>query len=143
MPEERKYKRKPHGGIRKGKKPGSWIIDFVDYAGVRRSETHWGPLKEVKEIRANRMAEKSRINRGLEEAPPSKPVVVTLHQLWEAFTTDRQLKADKGSMSHHSLERCGYSYKAFTDYNSAQGWMLGQFKAVDFDEYFAHRVKLG
>ncbi len=50
-------------------------------------------------------------------APEGKSDVLSLHQLWNMFETDRQLKIDAGSMSDRTLERCRNSYQALINFD--------------------------
>lgn len=137
-------KKHSHAGVRPGKKPGSWVIDFYDHLSARHSKTFYGSEADAVKVRRAILAKVDRIKAGIEIAPEEKAKILTLYQLWEAFQADRQLKIQSGSMASKSLERVKNGYNSLLNYDSSLGAKrLDQLKAADFEAYKVYRKVKG
>ncbi len=140
------HNRKHHRyvGVRPGKQTGSYLIDFYDYQGIRHQKTFYGSEADAAKTRRMILAQQDRIKAGLEAPPDAPSKVLTLHQLWQAFTEDRQLKIRSGSMSAKSLLRNLITYNAFLECDPAlRSRRLDQIKPADFEAFKIYRQERG
>ena len=113
------YKKHRHPGVRPGKQPGTYTIDYQDHNGRRRQVIFHGSDLDAAKRRRDILSEVDKIKHGLRPAPEKRAAVPTLSELWTAFEKDRQLKIDAGSMDKRTLERCHNSFNALIGYESS------------------------
>ncbi len=139
-----KRKRPRHAGVRPGKKPGTWYIDYLDWKGIRHQKTFTGSEADAAKVRREILVMQDKIRNGLQAPPEPKAKIITLYQLWESFEADRRLKIDSGSMSESSLTRVRYTYKALLKYDKdLKARQLGEIGAADFEAFKIYRQERG
>ncbi len=135
------YKQHKHPGIRPGKRPGTYTIDYQDHNGTRHQETFKGTAHDAYVYRCNVISDVAKIGHGMMVAPEEKK---TLSELWTAFVVDRETKIDVGDMSRGDLERVGHSYKALLKYKpSLEAQLLDEIDSKVFDGFKKHRFERG
>ena len=133
------YKRHKHPGIRPGKQPGTYTIDYQGHDGVRHQETFKGTAHDAYVYRSDIISGVEKIKRGMMTAPEEKK---TLAELWTAFMVDREAKIDAGEMSRKSLERVEHSYKALLTFDPSLGMQLiEKIGSKIFRDFKAYRIK--
>jgi len=138
------YKKHRHPGVRPGKQPGTYTIDYQDHNGRRRQVIFHGSDLDAAKRRRDILSEVDKIRHGLRPAPEKRAAVPTLSELWTAFEKDRQLKIDAGSMNERTLERCHNSFNALIGYDaSLVHRRIDRFSPTDFEGFKAYRRERG
>ena len=138
------YKKHRHPGVRPGKQPGTYAIDYQDHNGRRRQVIFHGSDLDAAKRRRDILSEVDKIKHGLRPAPEKWAAVPTLSELWTAFEKDRQLKIDGGSMNEKTLERCRNSFDALIDYDLSLGHRrIDKLTPTDFEGFKVYRRELG
>ncbi|MFC1543066.1 tyrosine-type recombinase/integrase [Candidatus Neomarinimicrobiota bacterium] len=133
------YKRHKHPGIRPGKQPGTYTIDYRGHDGARHQETFKGTAHDAYVYRCDVISEAEKIKRGMMTAPGEKK---TLSELWLTFVEDRNAKIGAGEMSIKSLERVEHSYKALLAFDpSLEARLIEEIGSKVFRDFKAHRIK--
>ncbi len=74
-------KRYRYTGIRPGKTPGTWNIDFYDWKGGRHQKTFHGTETDAAKVRREILVKQDKIRNGLEAPPEPKIKVITFNML--------------------------------------------------------------
>ena len=137
----RKYR---YPGIRPKDKPNTYTIDYRDHNRKRHQITFHGSESDAAKYRRAILVKVDRITAGLEKPPEDDKQRVDLNTLWNAFTKDRILKIQAGSMSPRTLERSRNSYEALLHFKpSLVNCRLDKFTNSDFEEFKIHRLERG
>ncbi len=138
-----RYKKHRYPGVRY-KRPGTYVIDYIDYNGERHQKTFHGTEAEAARVRRQLLAKVDRIKAGLEAVPEPRAALPTLSELWEEFTTNKQLKVQAGSMNARSLARYKDNYNALKAYDPLLVDKRLEWLAVaDFEEFKKSRLEAG
>ena len=136
-------KTRNHPGIRPGKRPGTFRIQYYDWNGSHRTKIFNGSLSDAAKLRRSLLAKVDRIKNGL-EAPEKKTTIITLGDLWEEFQKDYQLKVEAGSIEQSSYKRYKFSIDSLFDYQPALvNKNIKYFNWKDFEGFKIHRQSQG
>ncbi len=139
-----RYRKYRYPGVRPGKKPGIYIIDYIDHNVIRHQKTFHGSESDAARYRRALLAKVDRIRAGLEAPPRAEAVILALADLWILFEEDRLLRIRAGNMSERSLERCGNSYNALMEYDPLLAVKrLDNIKLGDFEAFKVYRKERG
>ena len=139
-----RYKKYRYPGVRQGRKPGIYVVDYIDHNGKRHQKTFHGAESDAARYRRALLAKVDRIKAGLEAPPGREAAIPTLADLWELFGEDRQLRIRAGNMSERSLERCGNSYDALIEYDSSlETRLIDNIRLPEFETFKVYRKELG
>jgi len=137
----KKYIKYRNPGIRPGRKPKSFIIDFIDHNGKRRQKSFYGTESEAVKARHQILAKVSRIKAGIELPPEKQSDKLTLKKLWKLFEEDRERKIAIGDMSQKSLDRCKNSYNALNDFKPIlNDQYINNIEPKVFEQFKAYRL---
>ena len=138
---KKNYTRHKHPGIRPGRKPKSFIIDFIDHNGKRRQKSFYGTESEAVKARHQILAKVTRIKAGIELPPEKMNDKLTLKKLWKLFKKDRERKIAIGDMSQKSLDRCKNSYNALNDFKPVlNDQYIDNIEPKVFEQFKAYRL---
>jgi len=139
MSHRRKYR---YSGVRPAKQPNTWIIDYYDHNGKRRQISYHGKESEAIKVRRGFLAKVDRINAGLESAPEKAKKRLTLWELWELFSENRQIRVLAGSMDQQSLDKYGFSIAAFCNFqNGIKQKRVDRITSQDIEAFKIHRLE--
>jgi len=137
----KKYTKYKNPGIRPGRKPKSFIIDFIDHNGKRRQKSFYGTESEAVKARHQILAKVTRIKAGIELPPEKINDKLTLKKLWKLFKEDRERKIAIGDMSQKSLDRCKNSYNALNDFKPVlNDQYIDNIEPKVFEQFKAYRL---
>ncbi len=141
---KRRYKKYRHSGVRPGKKPGTYLIDFIDHNGIRHQKTYHGVESDAVKCRRAILVKVDRIKAGLELSPESASPALTFMQIWELFREDRLMKVSSGSLAPTTLERNKNAIEAlFSCDKSLQGTPIDEITPADFEAFKIYRIEMG
>ena len=136
-------KTRNHPGIKPGKRPGTYRIQYYDWNGSHRTKIFNGSLSDAAQLRRSLLAKVDRIKNGL-EVPEKISTITTLSDLWEEFQKDYKLKVESGSIEHSSFIRYKFSIDALFDYQPTFGnKSLEYFNWKDIEGFKIHRQSQG
>lgn len=142
--QKKKYKKHRHPGVRPGKKPETFRIDYYDWEGKHRSTIFHGTEVDAARYRRAILAKVDRIKNGLEPPPAQTEDPPTLLELWEDFYGENQFRVKSGSMKERSLERYRNSLEALLDFNPQLGnTLITGISWKDFEEFKVYRKEQG
>lgn len=137
MGRRRKYR---YPGVRPGKNPGAYRIEYYDWDNTRRTKVFHGSESDAARLRRSIIAKVDRIKNGLELPPARKKQPITFSELWKKFYNDNQIKVDSGSLEQSSLNRYKFSVNALFDYDlSLENKLIAEIDWKDFEGFKIHR----
>ncbi len=144
MSSKTKYTKHRYSGVRSGRKPGSFFVDYIDHKGKRHQKIFYGTEPDAAKYRRALLVKVDRIKAGLEAPPEVAVAVPTLHELWKIFKKDRELKIRVGNMSKLTLGRCKNSFDNFIEYNSElESVPIDEIPSAEFESFMIYRLEKG
>ena len=137
------YNKYRYPGVRRGKKAGTFLIDYMDHQGKRHQQVYHGSESDAAKVRRQILAKVDRIKAGI-ESPPEAKKVQSFGDLWEHFWNDRLMKVRSGTMVMTSLERNRNSIDAILGYDpSLKNAPLDQIDYADIEAFKTYRTEMG
>ena len=137
-------KTRNHPGIRPGKQPGTYRIEFYDWDGTRRTKVFHGKHSDAVKLRRSLITKVDRIKNGLEAPPEQINKPERFNQLVDGFYDDYSLKVKSGSIVKGTLDRHMQSFKAlYASDHSLENKLLKNISWKDFENFKIHRQSEG
>ena len=112
-----KKKQYRHPGVRPGKKPGTFRIEYYDWDGTRKTKIFQGSETDGARFRRSILVQVDKIKHGLVAPPKSLNMPQTLIELWDSFENEYNMKVKSGSRSGRTLARYRNAIDAILDYS--------------------------
>jgi len=142
---QKKRRKHRYPGVTKGIKSGTFIIQWEDHKGIRRTRTiHTSSEREAHIFRQQILIRKDRIKYGFKPLPEMRQKDLMLSELWDNFQISYQLKVDSGSMKQKSLDRIRQSVEALIDYYpTLASTLITKISKEDFEGFKIYRQSKG
>jgi len=137
-------KTKNWDGVHRGKKNGSWVIDYTDHNGQRHQPIFYGTRRDARQYRSDLITQVNQIKRGFIRSAGAIQSFCTLEKLWASFYEYRAKKVSAGSMKMSSLKRHKNGYQALIKFEPVyKRRRISSFVETNFEDFKAHRLKNG
>lgn len=140
----KKKKKYRYPGVRPGRKPNTYRIEYYDWDGTRRTKIFHGSESDAAKFRRAIIVKVDRIKHGIEPPPEKKKHPSTLLNLWEDFYGDFLIRVESGSRNIKTLNRYRNSLEAFVDYSpELSNKLLSKISWRDFEGFKIYRKASG